>query len=390
MMLLAVSLVFVAALMTAAELAARGWIRHGRAYYVFAPGQRQRLQIDRETLPEMEPLVRNEINSDGERGPEAPRVGAGGMLYRVLVAGGSQPEGYFLDQDTSWPGALGRLLAAPERLRRLGVAKVHVGSIAKSGVDARALETILARVLPRYRRLSAIVILVGASDVLRWLEEGAPVAAPSAAIPTSELFGCHPEGPFGWTPRTLALVELARRAHRRLLRPTHHHSDTGRWLRKARAMRARAKVIRATMPDADVMLEHFEIYLRQSILRARQHADRVVVVRQSWFRKDTLTSEELAHMWHGGAGRTWREEVTTFYSIEVTSKLMALMDARAAAVATALGVEQIDLPALLEPNLATYYDYFHLTPSGARTVAEIVADALLHDATLPCVDLRAS
>ena len=95
-------------------------------------------------------------------------------------------------------------------------------------------------------------------------------------------------------------------------------------------------------------------------------------------------------MWHGGAGRTWREEVTTFYSVEVTSKLMALMDARAAAVATALGVEQIDLPALLEPNLATYYDYFHLTPSGARTVAEIVADALLHDATLPCVDLRAS
>src|SRR5205807_1105349 len=99
-----------------------------------------------------------------------------------------------------------------------------------------------------YPRLSAIVILVGASDVLRWLEEGAP-DRPSSLVPTGELFRCHPEGPFGWSPNTLALVELARRANRRLRRPERVHEQAGRWLRSARAMRARAKVVRATVPD---------------------------------------------------------------------------------------------------------------------------------------------
>jgi hypothetical protein len=71
--------------------------------------------------------------------------------------------------------------------------------------------------------------------------------------------------------------------------------------------------------------------------------------------------------------------VTTYYSIEVTSRLMARLDARAARVAAELDVEQIDLRAILEPSLATYYDFFHLTPSGAHAVASAVARTLAED-----------
>ena len=95
-------------------------------------------------------------------------------LYRVLVGGGSQPEGFFLDQDTAWPGALQRMLERPEQLLRLGASKVHVGSIARSGVGSEALDLIFDRVLPRYPRLQLIIILIGATDVLRWLEDGLP------------------------------------------------------------------------------------------------------------------------------------------------------------------------------------------------------------------------
>jgi lysophospholipase L1-like esterase len=104
-------------------------------------------------------------------------------------------------------------------------------------------------------------------------------------------------------------------------------------------------------------------------------------------------------MWHGGVGQAWREDLTTYFSIDVTGRLMALLDARAARIAGSLGVEQIDLMSVLEPNLATYYDYFHLTPSGARTVAAAVARALvqprpaasaLNGERSPCADLRAS
>jgi len=377
--ILGAGLLSLVALAASVELAARWWLRREGAYYVFPPGQRLRLHVDRENFPELEPLVRFDVNGDGERGAEVPPAARGRSLYRVLVAGGSQPEGYLLDQDTSWPGALHVLLNEPERLRALGASAAHAGSIARSGVGSEALDLILARVLPRYPRLSAIVILVGASDVLRWLEEGAP-NAPSSVPATADLFRCHPEGPFGWTPRKSAVVELLTRARRRLLRPVQDHQRAGRWIAKARAMRANAKVVRPTMPEPARMLDHFEAQFRKVVRRAMAHADRVVVVRQSWFDKPSpLTPEEAAHMWHGGAGQAWCEDVTTYYSIEVTSKLMALLDRRAERVADELGVEHIDLRAILEPSLATYYDYFHLTPSGAHAVASAVARVLLRE-----------
>src|SRR6185295_13533443 len=363
-------------LMVAAELAARWWLRLEGAYYVFPPGLRLRLHLDRDAFPELEPVVRFEANRDGERGLDPPRVARGETLYRVLVVGGSQPEGYLLDQDTFWPGALNRLLGAPEQLRALGASKAHAGSIARSGVGSEALDLVLARVLPRYPKLAAIVILVGASDVLRWLEEGAP-PSPSSAPRMSELFRCHPEGPFGWTPNASAMVELLRRARRRILRPVQVNQRVGKWIAKARAMRAGARVIRWAMPDPTPMLDHFDKHFRRVLHQAKAHADRVVVVRQSWFDKDVLTPEEACHMWHGGVGQAWCEEVTTFYSIEVTSRLMARLDARAARVAAELDVEQIDLRAILEPSLATYYDFFHLTPSGAHAVASTVARTLV-------------
>jgi hypothetical protein len=365
-------------LVVVAELAARWWIRVDGAYYVFPPGQRLRLHLDRDAFPELEPVVRFEVNRDGERGAEPPPVAPGETLYRVLVVGGSQPEGYLLDQDTCWPGALNRLLGRPEQLRALGASKTHAGSIARSGVGSEALDLMLARVLPRYPRLAAIVILVGASDVLRWLEEGAP-ASPSSTPRPSELFKCHPEGPFGCTPNASAIVELLRRARCRVLRPVQVNQRVGKWIARARTMRAGAKVIRWAMPDPAPMLDHFDTYFRRTVLRAKAHADRVVVVRQSWFDKEPLTPEEAAHMWHGGVGQAWCEEVTTYYSIEVTSRLMARLDARAARVAAELGVEQIDLRAILDPSLATYYDFFHLTPSGAHAVASAVARTLARD-----------
>ena len=42
-------------------------------------------------------------------------------------------------------------------------------------------------------------------------------------------------------------------------------------------------------------------------------------------------------------------------------------------------MDQIDLMSVLEPSLDTYYDFFHLTPSGAMDVASAVAHTLLDD-----------
>ena len=95
--------IFVVVLLgAAAELASRWWIHHRTHYYVFLPRLRMRLSPDRDIFPRMERSVRFDVNAEGERGDEVPAERTG--LFRVLVAGGSQPEGYLLDQKTFWPG----------------------------------------------------------------------------------------------------------------------------------------------------------------------------------------------------------------------------------------------------------------------------------------------
>src|SRR5439155_20148145 len=80
-MLLAIATVLsLAALAVVVELAARWWLRSENAYYVFPPGQRLRLHVDRENFPELEPVVRFDVNRDGERGAEVPGVAPGASL----------------------------------------------------------------------------------------------------------------------------------------------------------------------------------------------------------------------------------------------------------------------------------------------------------------------
>jgi lysophospholipase L1-like esterase len=124
------------------------------------------------------------------------------------------------------------------------------------------------------------------------------------------------------------------------------------------------------------MLAHFEFHFRRVLARASAHADRVLVVRQPWFDK-RFTEEEAALMWHGGAGQVWREDVAAYYSFEVVSNLMTLLDACADRVASDVGVEQVDLMPWLPRSLETYYDGFHFTPAGARAVATLVSCAVL-------------
>ena len=52
------------AIVAAVELAARWWLRREGLYYVFPPGQRLRLHVDRENFPELESIVRFDVNRD--------------------------------------------------------------------------------------------------------------------------------------------------------------------------------------------------------------------------------------------------------------------------------------------------------------------------------------
>jgi lysophospholipase L1-like esterase len=363
-----------AALGAAVELGSRWWIRHRTRYHLWLPGRRLELRFDPAVFPQVEPRVRFEINGDGERGSDVRGDAPG--LFRILVAGGSPAECFALDQPTSWPGALERLLNSADSLQVLGARAVHVGNVGHGGIASRHLDVIFQHLLPQYRRLAAIVIMVGGNDVFQWLEDGAPPSLAASSVAVSDIFDCYPTQPFGWKPRQWGTFALARRLRRAWLRPLKVWEGAGAWMVAARRMRAEAKELRTSVPDPAPMLDCFEHHLRRLLQRARVQGDRVLLVRQPWFEKQ-YTPEEAARFWHGGMGKAWEDTISVYYALDVVNRLMGLVDARAAAVAEALGIEHLDLRPVLPPRLEYYYDYVHYTPVGAALVARAVAATLL-------------
>lgn len=360
-----------------AELGARWWWRRRARFHVWSPGLRIEQRVDRVTFPQLEPIVRFEVNADGERGSDV-RAGTEG-LYRILVAGGSPVECLYLDQATSWPGALERLLDTPDNLRRLGARGAHVGNIGRSGIASEDLDLILQHVLPRHGHLDAILIMVGGNDVFKWLADGAPPEVRSSALALARVFDSYPDERFGLMPAQWASVKALARLRRLWLRPREIRERAGSWVGEARRMRARAVEVRTSTPDPAGMLDHFEHHFRQLIQTATEYSPRVLIVRQPWFEKH-YTPEEAGQIWHGGAGVAWKESITTYYSLDVVNRLMSLVDARAVRIAQVLGVEHLDLRTALEPSLTNYYDFVHFTPAGSAMVARAVAVALLRGA----------
>lgn len=370
-----VALGAVALVMT--ELFARLMLRVTGRYYVWMPGKRLELQPDPASHPRLEPLVRFDINEDGERGPQLPPDRTG--LYRVLAAGGSTVESFLLNHETSWPGVVQRQLSTPAALAALGARQVHVGSVARSGIGAAALDAVFSRILARYKRLDLLVIMVGASDAILWMESGATVVP--RATP-DDYFAWHPAGPFGWRPRTTALWRWLRLARDRRATGIERRVNVAKWFGRARAMRARAAEVRETIADSSPMLDAFETNFRSALLRARAHADRVIVVRQPWFERASYTPDEQALFWNGGVGKAVHQEISVYYSDAVIFQLMRAIDERAVAVCGEVGIEQLELMEALERSSETYYDHFHHTPVGAAAVGKLVAEQVLAGARL--------
>ncbi len=362
-----------------AELGARWAMRRWGGYYRYTPHWRERNEIDPETLPGFPAGSLVEINGDGERGDPSPR--AGERVYRALVVGGSAAECYFLDQGQSWGAVAQRLLGEPEALAALGVARVHVGNASRAIVPCRQLAFMLGKILPRYQRLDLVLIMVGGADVVSWVERGAMAAVPAGEVNLDKLFEQHPEGPWGWRPKETAVWRALSQLNRRLRRPLVVERDRAGWLRRVRRMRAEARYL-DEVPDATPMLARFERNLTALIEAARPWAARVIVIRQPWFGASP-TPEEERMFWNFGLGRPYRETVTTYFTPRVVDALMQQMDARAVAVATRLGVEQLDVmtgheggPGLIR-SARTFYDELHFTPEGAEAVGRTVAAAIL-------------
>ncbi len=359
-----------------AELAARAWLRFFGKYYVWPPGARLHMRTDRAAVPELEPLIRVEFNAAGERGGPLPDDWKDTM--RVLVAGGSVAECWYLDQASAWPQVVERRLSEPQNLARLGVRNVHVGNVARSLLTVEHIERIFDRILDRYERIDAILLMVGASDLVHWLEKGTPATIDGYELPRESMFAQHPEGPFGWSPKSFALWRIAASWRRKLLHPIVTHENAGRRISRARQAKARVKTRIEAAPDPAPMLERFERNLRTLVARAKSKSKRVVLVRQPWLERK-LAPEEERHLWMfgAGAGSTRNAASTAYWSLDVVWELMRQVDERIVAVAKDLDVETIDLRPVVPPTFDLWYDEMHHTAAGCERIGDAVARRLL-------------
>ncbi len=364
-----------AALLAIAEWTARILRRRLVQYAVCQPGLRERIDVLPDVLPSQGQVVRFEANALGERGSDPPRA-ADASIYRVLVCGGSAAECFTLDQPASWPEVVKQQLAEPAALKILGREHVHLGNVSRSLALPWFVEQILRRLRPRYPRLDLIIIMTGAANTAAWLANRTPTVIDERPPVPENLFAVSPEKQFRLTPRGTALYQSLRDWWTVTFRPIKRGS-VGRTLARARGMRAAAKTTLADIPDPAVMVDHFDRGFRSLIAAAREMAPRVLVVRQPWMDKDSFTPTEQAAFWHGAGGHPHLGSVDTYYSLEVVTRLVRLVDRRAAEICDALGVEQVDLLPHLEPSLSTFYDFWHFTPPGAATAANAITAAIL-------------
>lgn len=359
----------VAAVLT--EILARWFLRRQNRYYVWAPHYRMDMHIDHNFLPRLSSLVRFICNSDGERGYKVPR--GCDRLFRVLVTGGSPAECGLSDQDDSWPILLQEILRDPKHLKELGASHVHVGNIARSGMDAQALDLVLQHVLPAYRDLDLIIVMVGGSNVLNWMKACTPVDQEYRWPDPRRFLVWRPDGPFSWKPRYTALAEVVRRVRQYVIKPVEKRFGVGKSLNRARNMRANASEVRNSTADPQKFLQNYERALRSSLEQARSSAARVLVVRQPWFHKLELTSEEERQLWNCSVGDPFTDHCVTYYSHEVMCRLMHLIDETTVHVCEESGIDHMSVQDALEPCVENYYDHLHFTPRGCAILGQEIA-----------------
>jgi hypothetical protein len=359
----------------ASEATARFFLSRSK-YRVWRPYFHVQNELLHEVFPDLPPKAELIVNSEGERGSEPPASSEG--VYRILVAGGSSAECYFLDQEACWAMRLQRNLETPAAMSTLKARYVRVGSVAKSGVDSTTLHLILRRIIPNYRRIDAVVILVGGSDIVNWLRCAAPEHPEFAPPEPNEVFESHPEMRYEWyPPKKTALCEWARRLGPQLFRRPTRRSNVGSSVGRLRRMRQLATTVKSEVPTHDAVLDNFALSLESSIRLCQQAGARVLVVRQPWLDTQSLTEEEKLRLWIGAAGDAHKQNVSTYYSPEVFGQLMSEVGEVTARVANACGAGILEVQNYLQPPAACFYDDAHFTAYGASIIADVVSSALL-------------
>jgi lysophospholipase L1-like esterase len=355
------------------EIALRLIFPQPRGYFLLPPNSRNEMRIPASMLVDMPSVARHSINAQGVRGdPLGPD-----QEYRILAIGGSTTACGALDGRQTWVAQLQAILneRSPKR-------HVWVGNLGKDGLNTRHHLVAMSRFLPQHPKVDTILLLVGINDLLGRLaadsqfkpltvaeiESNSNVLARTFAIMPRD--AVHKP----WY-RKLALWRLAARLREELRVMRRPPPDQS--LAQARAQRRNARVMRSKLPDLGPALREYEQNLQTLIARGRDRGARIVFLTQPvLWKPEGTTPEETQTLMFGLVGPELRR-ATEYYAVPALAEGMVRYNEVLRRVCRENNVECIDLAAKLKPDLSVFYDDCHFNISGARQVAQLVADHLL-------------
>jgi hypothetical protein len=362
------------ALLAALKMSVRAWLSRPSESFVWSPYRRTRFLHDLSVLPSADPAASISINSEGERGGPPPRSWRG--VYRILVTGGSTAECIALDQHHSWPEVIRAELSTPEHLKRIGATKVHVGNIGKSLLPIAAQIRILETIQKRYAGLDLLVCMVGFSDLIAWLEDGAPTGMGPKEIPARRIFDRSPAN-LGWTWRSLALTRALGILYQWIFRPERVLDTYTKRVVVRRARRAAAVLVGKETVDCGGMMARFEVDLTRYLQLAQSVAKRVIVVRQPWLDPELSALADRSR-WLGSFGGSPDSPTQGRYlTSQAMSDFLEQIDQITKAASDRQGIESVEVKSTIPPDLEHYLDDVHLGIKGAEIVGRTVAARIL-------------
>lgn len=361
------------------EGALRALLPSARGYYALMPGTNRSFDVPPGLLPGVAGRVRYRVNRYGIRGR---LFGPDGAEYRILAGGGSTTECLVLDDTLAWPYLLEAGLDRTADGRR-----AWVGNVGRSGKTARDHVVQIKHLLTWYPRIDAVIVLVGANDLVKTLQQGfdygapRPITEPAAeaeqlqsafvSLPGT-LQGAGGSSARPWFRET-AVWQLARRA--KLV--WQHRSRWGAGdggIARVRRVRAQVDHPIDSLPPLDAPLAEYRANLEAIIAVARAAGVRLVFMTQPTLWHEHLSPALERLLWFGWVGTREPDSTTAFFTTSALARGMSRYNATLLSVCADAGGECIDVAGFLPPDTTVFYDDMHFNEAGSRQLAELLQD----------------
>lgn len=357
------------------EAGLRLYLPAPQIYYPRPPNIYREYDVLAGVLPGVEGKARYWTNSQGIRGEEIlPET-----TYRILAVGGSSTECLVLDQTEAWPQLV------QDALNRTKNQHVWVGNAGQSGRTSRENLLHLKYLLPQYPEINAVIVLMGMNDLSLRLSQDESYNPDYWADPNAEqalirrafywLAKADPFEPYYQQSATWRLVKQIQQSQAQLSTIVEDVNSNEGALARRREQR-KSGPLREQLPDLTSALAEYSRNINIMIDVAQAQRVRIILMTQPTMWRTDLSQTEKDLLWFG-----WGPNRKYFYSIEALVEGISAYNQKLLEVCQQHQVECIDLAETLPKDTTVFYDDVHFNESGARQVAQIVADYLLrHDA----------